>query len=171
MSAAEHMARLKAEGEAQNSSRMLAVAQEQLAEYAAQKEADAAQLLEEAQELEALINRTMQGEAAESSGVGADEVVAQLQKLQSRLLEADREAKAFSAMQRADIERFKRNSEQVGRCIWQVQVPYEDFRSTQALFGTFSHRLIYLALRCCTGRASNCKPHGYKEASREGRVG
>ena len=54
------MARLKAEGEAQHASRRLAVAQEQLAEYAAQKEMDAAALLQQAQQLEALVQNTLQ---------------------------------------------------------------------------------------------------------------
>ena len=54
------MARLKAEGEAQHASRRLAVAQEQLAEYAAQKEMDAAVLLQQAQQLEALLQNSLQ---------------------------------------------------------------------------------------------------------------
>ena len=64
LAAAEHMARLKAEGEAQHASRRLAVAQEQLAEYAAQKEMDAAALLQQAQQLEALMQNTLQVGAA-----------------------------------------------------------------------------------------------------------
>lgn len=64
LAAAEHMARLKAEGEAQNASRRLAVAQEQLAEYAAQKEMDAAALLQQAQQLEALVQDALQVGAA-----------------------------------------------------------------------------------------------------------
>ena len=47
MLAEEHQARLNAESEAAHSSRRLAVAQEQVAEYAAQRQAEAGRLLEQ----------------------------------------------------------------------------------------------------------------------------
>jgi hypothetical protein len=55
--AEEHAARVQAEAEAQDSSRRLAVAQEQLAEYAQQSAADSVELLREAESAEALLSR------------------------------------------------------------------------------------------------------------------
>ena len=47
MSAEEHVARLNAEGQAADSNRRLQVAQEQVAEFAQQREEEAAKLLEQ----------------------------------------------------------------------------------------------------------------------------
>lgn len=66
--AAEHMARLQAEADAQDKRRRLAVAQEQLAEYAMQKETDARSLLQDAQEMEAQLKKFLEAAAASTSG-------------------------------------------------------------------------------------------------------
>ncbi len=51
--AEEHQARLKAEAEAENATRRLAVAQEQIAEYALQREGEAGHLLGQVQAVHA----------------------------------------------------------------------------------------------------------------------
>jgi hypothetical protein len=53
--AEEHVARIKAEGEAADAARRLAVAQEQIAEYAAQRETEAADLVAQASSIVAFL--------------------------------------------------------------------------------------------------------------------
>ncbi|PNH09778.1 hypothetical protein TSOC_003592 [Tetrabaena socialis] len=101
----EHVARLKAEAEATDVANRLRVAQEQLAEYAAQKEADAVSLQQDADRFE---------EVLRSSG-GAEELqpVAQLfNQLKEKLTEAAMEARAFAAQQASDLATLKRSSAQ-----------------------------------------------------------
>lgn len=104
------MARLTAEGQAVDYSRRLAVAQEQLAEYAAQKEEDAASHLRQAQTLEALLKELVQNNAG-------NQAMAHLQitseALCHKLAEEAGEAKNFAAQQKADVERAKRSSSMV----------------------------------------------------------
>lgn len=102
------MARLTAEGEAVDYSRRLTVAQEQLAEYAAQKEEDAAGYLQQAQSLEKLLTSWL--ETNDNSPAG---VQAAARDLCQKLAEEAGEAKSFAAQQKADVERAKRTSSQV----------------------------------------------------------
>ena len=106
----EHMARLTAEGEAVDYSRRLTVAQEQLAEYAAQKDEDAAGYLQQAQSLEALLTSLLQ--SSEDSPARA-QLQAASRDLCQKLAEEAGEAKSFAAQQKADVERAKRTSSQV----------------------------------------------------------
>lgn len=66
--AEEHIARIKAEGEAADAARRLAVAQEQIAEYAAQRETEAADIVAQASSLVACL----QGSAASQGGAQQD---------------------------------------------------------------------------------------------------
>lgn len=108
--AEEHMARLTAEGEAVDYSRRLTVAQEQLAEYAAQKEEDAAGYLQQAQSLQTLLASLLN--STEDSAAKA-QLQAASSKLCQTLAEEAGEAKSFAAQQKADVERAKRSSSQV----------------------------------------------------------
>lgn len=108
--AEEHMARLTAEGEAVDYSRRLTVAQEQLAEYAAQKEEDAAGYLQQAQSLEALLQSLLQGN---EDNPARAQLQAATHDLCQKLADEAGEAKNFAAQQKADIERAKRSSSQV----------------------------------------------------------
>ncbi len=110
---AEHLARLRAEAEVQDKAARLRVAQEQLAEYATDKSAAAAAVLEQAAAVEALLQRLM---GTTDSGPAGPEVAAlaeQLGRLKQQLADGALEAKAFAEQQRADVERLKRSSEQV----------------------------------------------------------
>jgi uncharacterized protein YbjQ (UPF0145 family) len=107
--AEEHVARLKAEAEAEDKANRLRVAQEQLAEYAAEKSEVAASVLQQAEAVEAALHQLMADTTA-----GSSLVAAQLQQLKARLGELAAEAQAFAEQQRADVERLKRSSEQVG---------------------------------------------------------
>jgi len=113
------MARLTAEGEAVDYSRRLTVAQEQLAEYAAQKEEDAAGYLQQAQSLEKLLTSWL--ESNDNSPARA-QLQAASRDLCQKLAEEAGEAKSFAAQQKADVERAKRTSSQVHRLIlWQAE--------------------------------------------------
>lgn len=80
--AEEHVARLKAEGEAADAARRLAVAQEQIAEYAAQRETEAADIVAQASSLVACLqgSATSQGrvqqDAETSDSLGGSEGLA-----------------------------------------------------------------------------------------------
>ena len=104
------MARLTAEGEAVDYSRRLTVAQEQLAEYAAQKEEDAASYLQQAQSLQTMLASVLQ--SSEDGPVKA-QLQAASSELCQKLTEEAGEAKSFAAQQKADVERAKRSSSQV----------------------------------------------------------
>ena len=108
--AEEHMARLTAEGEAVDYSRRLTVAQEQLAEYAAQKEEDAAGYLQQAQSLQALLAKLLQ---STEDSAAKEQLQAASTELCQKLTEEAGEAKNFAAQQKADVERAKRSSSQV----------------------------------------------------------
>jgi hypothetical protein len=104
------MARQRAEAEAADKADRLRVAQEQLAEYAAEKSQSAADVLQQV----AALDSALGGLAASSSDAASVTTVAQLlHRLKERLSEAAAEAKAFADQQRADVERLKRSSEQV----------------------------------------------------------
>ena len=105
------MARLTAEGEAVDYSRRLTVAQEQLAEYAAQKEEDAAGYLHQAEALEALLKSLLHN--TEDTPARA-QLQAASHELCQKLAEEAGEAKSFAAQQKADVERAKRSSSQAG---------------------------------------------------------
>ncbi len=109
--AEEHLARLKAEAEAQDCANRLRVAQEQLAEYAAQKESDANALLAEAETLQQLMARALQQPSVTAAEL--TQVAQQLSSLREKLDEAAVEARAFHAQARADMESLKRSSAQV----------------------------------------------------------
>lgn len=104
------MARLTAEGEAVDYSRRLTVAQEQLAEYAAQKEEDAAGYLQQAQSLQMLLASLL---ASSEDGPAKTQLQAASNGLCQKLAEEAGEAKSFAAQQKADVERAKRSSSQV----------------------------------------------------------
>ncbi len=113
------MARLTAEGEAVDYSRRLTVAQEQLAEYAAQKEEDAAGYLQQAQSLEKVLTSWL--ESNDNSPARA-QLQAASRDLCQKLAEEAGEAKSFAAQQKADVERAKRTSSQVHRpTLWQAE--------------------------------------------------
>ena len=65
--AEEHKARLKAEAEAEHATRRLTVAQEQMAEYAQQRESEAGSLLGEVQALQAALSGALQQQNGDSS--------------------------------------------------------------------------------------------------------
>lgn len=100
---AEHFARLKAEAVAQDCANRLRVAQEQLAEYAAQKEADAVAAANQAGQL---------SEMLQNGPHDAQALAQQIEQLRERLSDAASEAKAFAAQQKADVETLKRSSAQ-----------------------------------------------------------
>ena len=77
--AAHHAARLKAEAEAQDAAQRLAVAQQQIAEYAAAKAADVEALVQHSNTLDGLLSQLISGlrtsavdGSAHSSGSGGD---------------------------------------------------------------------------------------------------
>lgn len=106
----EHLARVRAEAEAQDKSDRLRVAQEQLAEYAEQKEKDAEGLFENAQSVEQSLHQF--SEQLQSKGLDASTILQQMQQLKQRIADAASEAQAFAAQQKADVERSKRSSQQ-----------------------------------------------------------
>lgn len=106
----EHMARVAAEGAAVDYSRRLTVAQEQLAEYAAQKEGDSASHLSQAQSLEAMLKDLVQKSAEPSASA---QLLSAAQSLCQTLSDEAGEAKNFAAQQKADVERNKRSSSMV----------------------------------------------------------
>ncbi|KAG2445151.1 hypothetical protein HYH02_008619 [Chlamydomonas schloesseri] len=106
----DHVARLKAEAEAQDAQNRLRVAQEQLAEYAAQKEADANDLLQEAEKLKDALRQLLE---QPGSTAGELQQVAQLfNTLREKVVDAVTEARAFAAQQQSDLATLKRSSAQ-----------------------------------------------------------
>jgi hypothetical protein len=96
-----YLERLRAEATALDMTNRLRVAQEQLLEYAKQKESDADEMLQQA---------TLVAEAAAQA---SPELVASMTALKDRLVEAAAEARAFAAQQKQDVETLKRSSQQV----------------------------------------------------------
>ncbi|PNW82263.1 hypothetical protein CHLRE_06g278154v5 [Chlamydomonas reinhardtii] len=106
----DHVARLKAEAEAQDAQNRLRVAQEQLAEYAVQKEADANDLLQEADKLKEALRQLLE---QPGSTAGELQQVAQLYNaLREKVVDAVTEARAFAAQQQSDLATLKRSSAQ-----------------------------------------------------------
>ena len=101
--AAEHAARVRAEGAAADASRRLEVAQEQVHEYARARAQDAAEALAEA---EAAVARA----SSSSSESSAQPALASLVALRDRLAQASEEAAAFAELTRADAERARRSA-------------------------------------------------------------
>jgi len=101
--AAEHAARLKAEAEAQDKAARLRVAQEQLGEYAMQKQQEAAEAVKAATALEEALGLMLQGSAASSNGVSGvvdpSVVMAAVTLLRTRLEDASAEASSFADQQ------------------------------------------------------------------------
>jgi hypothetical protein len=94
--AEEHVARLKAEAQAQDHRNRLRVAQEQLAEYAAQKQQDAADVLSQADALQAALTALLQ-QAGDSPQVSS--AAEALTRLKERLEDVAQEAEAFAKQQ------------------------------------------------------------------------
>lgn len=105
----EHCARVKAEGDALDKASRLRVAQEQLAEYAIQKDKDSAALLSQAEEVQAMAREVLLHHGLETE---AGKLLHSVQLLYETLSEAACEARAFAEQQKADIERYKRTSQQ-----------------------------------------------------------
>ncbi|KAK9816451.1 hypothetical protein WJX72_000489 [[Myrmecia] bisecta] len=109
----EQQLRLKAEGEALDVSRRLAVAQEQLAEYASQKAADARTMLEQAQALQEALGKVLQSRDQGDAGeTGLSQLDAAMDMLRRQLQDAAGEAQNFAQQQKADVERTKRSPSQ-----------------------------------------------------------
>lgn len=91
------------------------VAQEQLAEYASEKSAAAAAILQQAESLEATLGQVLTTPIGGGGGDAAatQAAAAALQQLKSQLMQAAMEAQAFAEQQQADVERAKRSSRQV----------------------------------------------------------
>ncbi|KAG2500287.1 hypothetical protein HYH03_001865 [Edaphochlamys debaryana] len=106
----EHVARLKAEAEAQDAANRLRVAQEQLAEYSAQKAEDTEGLLQEADRLREALRQLL--ERPGSTATELEEVSQSFQTLREKLVDAVAEARAFAAQQAADLVTLKRSSDQ-----------------------------------------------------------
>lgn len=110
----EHTARVKAEAHAADRGLRLHVAQEQLAEHAAQKAVDASCLATKAAECIAALETFTQVGNGSSAGADITQVSTLAQQLKDMLVEAAHEATAFAAQQRQDADRLKRSHHQVG---------------------------------------------------------
>ncbi|GAX77609.1 hypothetical protein CEUSTIGMA_g5053.t1 [Chlamydomonas eustigma] len=91
----------RAEADALDKANRLRVAQEQLYEYAAQKEKDSLALLQQAEKVLAAVG-----------DVSSSELLSQVQLLREKVAEAADEASSFAAQQKADVESLKRSSKQ-----------------------------------------------------------
>eukprot|EP00887_Chlorella_sp_A99_P003240 scaffold9.g3240.t1 len=109
----EHVARVKAEAEAQASTRRLQVQQEQFAEWLQEKEADTRGLLQRAAALEALLGQLLgAGGAAAASGSAAAVAAAraELDRLREELESACAEAAANARQLREESARLVKRS-------------------------------------------------------------
>lgn len=98
----EHNARVKAEAEAEESSRKLAVAQTQLTEYSLQKSEDVEDLEKDADLMETLLTQML--EAQNSDNEVFEKMKAQMQTLKTKIKDISGEAKAFAMQQKADLQ-------------------------------------------------------------------
>lgn len=114
---------MRAEADAEANARKLLVAQEQWGEYLAQKDADASALLARAEALQQLVAQLATagglGSAAATAGAPAAApsmavAAAEAAKLVEELGVAAAEARASASQLRAETDRGKRSSEQVG---------------------------------------------------------
>jgi hypothetical protein len=112
--AEEHVARVRAEAEAEDRANRLRVAQEQLAEYAVDKSDAALKLFQQAEAVESSLQKALTDQAA---GVAGSELVQQLTQLKAQLAELASESQAFAEQQKADVERLKRSSHQVSTAV------------------------------------------------------
>eukprot|EP00195_Chlamydomonas_chlamydogama_P017300 CAMPEP_0202908130 /NCGR_PEP_ID=MMETSP1392-20130828/44986_1 /ASSEMBLY_ACC=CAM_ASM_000868 /TAXON_ID=225041 /ORGANISM="Chlamydomonas chlamydogama, Strain SAG 11-48b" /LENGTH=653 /DNA_ID=CAMNT_0049597303 /DNA_START=132 /DNA_END=2093 /DNA_ORIENTATION=+ len=101
-----YVAKARAEADAQDKANRLRVAQEQLAEYAAQKEKDAADLLQQADAVQQIISSALQ------KGALSPDLLQSVEQLRVKVSEYAAEASAFAAQQKADVETLKRSSHQ-----------------------------------------------------------
>lgn len=99
----EHLGRLKAEAEAEESSRKLAVAQTHLTEYAVQKSEDVTQLEKEMESMELLFGQL----ASSSDETLVDKLRSQINILKAKVTEISGEAKAFAMQQKSDLQNSK----------------------------------------------------------------
>lgn len=95
------------------------VAQEQLAEYAAEKSTSASAILQQAEALEATLQQLLAGSSSADAATPTQVVAAAMQQLKAQLAQAAVEAQAFAEQQQADVERAKRSSAQVCVCVCQ----------------------------------------------------
>ena len=121
----EHLARTKAEGELENTMRRLAVAQEQIAEFATERSREAAELLSKATQLQGLLEqRASTSDPAQLAQVRAwgsecrsccarQLNIGALQALLGQLQDMAQDTAAFAQQQKADAERTKRSFSQV----------------------------------------------------------
>ena len=98
----EHLGRLKAEAEAEDSSRRLAVAQTQLTEYSLQKSEDVAELETEAETMAQLFG---QFGSNVSDPALLKKLSEQMETLKAKIREISGEARAFAMQQKADLQR------------------------------------------------------------------
>lgn len=113
LAAEEHVKRLRAEADATDKARRLQVAQEQLAEYAVQKQADTDALLDQAEKLKAAYTEALALADGPSRQAALEAVTQELQALADKIADAAAEAKAFAQQSTADVESLKRSSKQV----------------------------------------------------------
>ncbi|GLC41087.1 hypothetical protein PLESTB_000944400 [Pleodorina starrii] len=106
----EHVARLKAEAEAQDCANRLRVAQEQLAEYAEQKSVDSQGLVQEAERLKEVLGQLAQQQG--STAADFQQVAQLFNGLLEKITDAATEARAFAAQQASDLATLKRSSGQ-----------------------------------------------------------
>lgn len=125
---------MRAEAEAEANARKLMVAQEQWSEYLAQKDADASALLARAEALQQLVVQLASvagGADAAAAGAPAQPpaaapsvaaAAAEAAKLVEELGVAATEARASAAQLRAETDRGKRSSQQVGAAlhVWRL---------------------------------------------------
>ena len=131
--AEERTAREEAEGQVQDISRRLVVAQEQVAEFAQHRETEAETLLQQVESalsslpsavdpaIAAVLQVTIMSQCGLDYSLQCNvhqrcicNCISCLQGLQQKLAESVDEAAAFSAQQKADAERTKRTYSQVG---------------------------------------------------------
>jgi hypothetical protein len=105
------MHRHRAEAEAQDKAARLRVAQEQLAEWATEKQKDAATMVAQAQTLQGQLEAAAQGAL---SGDAAAALRAQVAALSQLLADNAAEAHAFAVQQKAQVDNLKRSLKQVG---------------------------------------------------------
>lgn len=98
----ERMEKMLAEDIAEDKKRRLAVAQQQLAEYASQKELDAIELQKTFESLDLILNELMD-ETEEMQQ--KEELRQKLIKVKNKIVEQCEEAKAFATQQRTDMDK------------------------------------------------------------------
>ena len=119
------MARLKAEADAQDSQNRLRVAQEQLAEYAAQRHADTSALEQQAAELRDALASALSTSGG-SEALKAEElksVSERMEALAEKISDLAAESRAFASQSKADVDTLKRSNEKVRATDSQAKPP------------------------------------------------